>query len=431
MPQIVAIASDDTIPERVDVAIIGGGIAGVTTALELAERGVSVALFEKGVVAGEQSGRNWGWVRQMGRDGRELPLIKISMDLWRGMDKRLGAETGFQQCGIAYLSDTDAGLAGRRQWYEEQAVPHGLSTHMLSAREASAIVPDSPVGWRGGTLTPDDARAEPQLAVPAMALAARALGAKFFQNCAVRGVETSAGKISAVVTENGSVQCGTVVLAGGAWSRRFLHNLGIRLPQLSVSNPVMRTAPFDARIAHSFTGGGVAIRKRLDGGYTIADEHVSTADIIPDSFRFLRDFLPTLKTDWRDFRYRLGTRFIDEAKLARRWELDQVSPFEQVRVLDPVPDPRIIKSALKSLHQTLPEFRDVTIVEQWAGIIDVMPDVVPVISPVKSLSGFFMSTGFSGHGFGLGPGAGKLMAELITGETPCVDPGPFRFERFL
>ncbi len=68
--------------------------------------------------------------------------------------------------------------------------------------------------------------------------------------------------------------------------------------------------------------------------------------------------------------------------------------------------------------------------EEWAGVIDVTPDVVPVISAVESLPGFHIATGFSGHGFGLGPGAGKLMAELVTGETPCVDPAPFRLDRF-
>ena len=68
--------------------------------------------------------------------------------------------------------------------------------------------------------------------------------------------------------------------------------------------------------------------------------------------------------------------------------------------------------------------------ERWAGVIDVTPDVVPVISPVKQIPGLFMSTGFSGHGFGLAPGAGKLMAEIMCGENTCVDPTPFRLERF-
>ncbi len=68
--------------------------------------------------------------------------------------------------------------------------------------------------------------------------------------------------------------------------------------------------------------------------------------------------------------------------------------------------------------------------QQWAGLIDVTPDAVPVISSVDGLPGFFIATGFSGHGFGIGPGAGRLVADLVTGSGPIVDPTPFRFARF-
>ena len=70
------------------------------------------------------------------------------------------------------------------------------------------------------------------------------------------------------------------------------------------------------------------------------------------------------------------------------------------------------------------------VAESWGGVIDVTPDAVPVISAVDTLPGFFIATGFTGHGFGIGPGAGRLMAELVTGETPVVDPTPFRYSRF-
>ena len=77
-----------------------------------------------------------------------------------------------------------------------------------------------------------------------------------------------------------------------------------------------------------------------------------------------------------------------------------------------------------------PAFRDMKVAESWGGVIDVTPDAVPVISAVDTLPGFFIATGFTGHGFGIGPGAGRLMAELVTGETPVVDPTPFRYSRF-
>src|SRR5262249_57028814 len=109
---------------------------------------------------------------------------------------------------------------------------------------------------------------------------------------------------------------------------------------------------------------------------------------------------------------------------------DRPSPFEQVRVLDPAPVTAHLEAARARLEQTFPVFKGVPIEQRWAGLIDATPDTVPVISPVEQLPGFFIATGFSGHGFGIGPGAGRLMADLVTGDPPLVDPAPFRFARF-
>ena len=300
MPAPDLVKSDENLPPRVDVVVIGGGIAGISTALELAERGISVAVFEKGIVAGEQSGRNWGWCRQMGRDPRELPLIRISMELWREMRQRTGEEVGYRECGVAYLCENDAKLTGRKGWYETNAKAFGLSSRMISATQAQEMTPGSTLAWKGGLFTPDDGRAEPTLAVPAMARTAQRAGAQVFQNCAVRGVEKQAGRICGVVTENGTVSCDTVVLAGGAWSRRFCTNMGIKLPQLTVVNSVMRTNQIDAGVAQSVSGAKFAIRKRGDGGYTVAHSTLSSAEVVPDSFRLVGDFWPLIKHEWRD-----------------------------------------------------------------------------------------------------------------------------------
>jgi len=269
------------------------------------------------------------------------------------------------------------------------------------------------------------------LAPPAIAEAARKRGAQIFTNCAVRGIEKAAGRISGIVTEKGAVACDSVVLAGGAWSRRFCTNAGIDLPQLSVINSVQRTEPIETQVQHSCSAGKFAVRKRLDGGYTIAHRHLSVADILPDSFPLFFDFLPALRLDWKGLRLRFGQRFFDELRLKRKWRLDEVSPFEVVRVLDPKPIDGILDEAAASLKDYYPEFETLRIAERWAGCIDAMPDAVPVISAVPKIPGFFMATGFSGHGFGLGPGAGKLMAELVTGAVPCVDPAPFRYVRYF
>ena len=101
-PKVDPVALDPTPPAQADVVIIGGGIIGTCAALHLAQRGVSVALCEKGDIAGEQSSRNWGWVRKQGRDPRELPLAIEALRQWQGMNEVVEAETGFRTTGIMY-----------------------------------------------------------------------------------------------------------------------------------------------------------------------------------------------------------------------------------------------------------------------------------------------------------------------------------------
>ncbi len=430
MPVIEKITPNEMLPAHADVVVIGAGIAGICTALELAERGLSVVVLEKGEVAGEQSSRNWGWCRQMGRDPREIPLILESLNLWRRMNERVAAETGFRTCGIAYVADSEKEMAKHEHWLNNHAKLHGIDSRLLNSEEVAELLPGSPVKRAGGLYTPSDARAEPFLAVPAMARALQKLGGQIFTQCAARGLETTAGQVSAVVTERGVVKCSRVVLAGGFWSRRFLHNLGINFPQLGVLGSVLRTAPIDTGITTSFSAGKCTARKRLDGGYTITHNFVSVADIVPDSFRLFFDFLPVFLLDWRGLRLRFGKRFIEEAKLARHWALDQISPFEQVRILDPKPADWILDEAAAEIKKVFPAFANMQIAEKWGGVIDATPDAVPVIGAIAKVPGLFMASGFSGHGFGLGPGAGKLMAQIVLGETLCVDPIPFRFERF-
>src|ERR1700674_3376438 len=112
-PPVDLVRSDAELPERVRVVVIGGAIIGVTPALFLAEKGIAVALCEKGRIGGEQSSRNWGWCRTMGRDAAEIPLAIESLLLWRDMNRRTDRETGFRQAGIMYLCQTKAEIAAQ------------------------------------------------------------------------------------------------------------------------------------------------------------------------------------------------------------------------------------------------------------------------------------------------------------------------------
>jgi glycine/D-amino acid oxidase-like deaminating enzyme len=156
----------------------------------------------------------------------------------------------------------------------------------------------------------------------------------------------------------------------------------------------------------------------------------NVAHIVPDSFRLFADFLPALAKQRHELRLRLGDRFLIEAKTPRRWAMDEVSPFERVRILDPRPDEAILAEGQRNLIKAFPAFRDMKVAASWGGLVDVMPDGVPVIGEVPRLPGFYLATGFSGHGFGIGPGAGRMIADLVSGGTPSIDMTPFRLERF-
>ena len=434
-PRMDPVQASETMPHTTSVVVIGGGIVGASTAYFLAQKGIPVVLCEKGTIGAEQSGRNWGWTRVMGRDPREIPLGMESLRWWRQMNALTGMETGFNQCGIVYLCETQAELDEYEAWLE-QAREFQLDSRLLAPGEIDSVLPGAGRPFKGALYTPSDGRAEPQKAAPTIANAARALGATILTGCAVRGVETKGGRVCGVVTERGRITCDSVVLAGGAWSRLFTGNMalpnggGIDLPQLKVLGTCFRTQPLDGVPDVSAGASDFAFRKRLDGGYTIARRNASVSEITPDSFRLFTEFLPSLRTSWKELRLRVGGQFLTEWRTPRRWALDAESPFEKVRVLDPAPHASILKEARDNLVRAFPAFARMQEAERWGGLIDVTPDAVPVISAVDALPGFPMATGFSGHGFGIGPGAGKLMADIVAGDPVAVDPAPYAFNRF-
>lgn len=417
------------LPDRVPVVVIGGGIIGVSAAYYLAKRGIPALLLEKGRVAGEQSSRNWGFVRQQGRDPAELPTIIESLRLWRGLEAEIGESVGFKQAGVLYMADDDETEHRFHAWLD-LARQYQLDTRMLSASEIRSALPAATGRWRSALVTPSDARAEPALAVPALARAAQRLGATIRQQCAVRGLDLAGGQVAGVVTEAGRVACDAVLLAGGAWSGVFCARHGITLPQLKVRGSVFRTDPAPLITDRAVWCMDVAFRRRADGGYTVAHGGVTDHPVTPATLRHMRKFWPSFRAERKQLHLRLDHRFWTELTMPRRWSMDQRSPFEATRTLDPTPNRKLLAEAKANLARLFPALKDVAIAESWAGMIDVTPDAVPVIGPAAQLPGLFIATGFSGHGFGIGPGAGKLASEMVSGAQTCVDPSPFRLERF-
>ncbi|HWU19770.1 MAG TPA: FAD-binding oxidoreductase [Devosia sp.] len=428
-PRIVPVQTDTTLPASADVIIIGAGIIGMSTAMFLAEEGLKVVVCEKGVVAGEQSSRNAGWVRQQGRDTREVALSMASLALWRDIDARVGGDTGFRQCGSLYAFRTMAELEHYSAWIAA-AKALGLESKVLDRDGVAAIAPGMERDYPIGLFTETDGCAEPQKAVPAITDYARRLGVTVVENCAVRTIEKTGGAISGVVTERGHIAAPKVVLAGGAWSSLFCRSLGLRLPQLKVIVSMQRTQALAGGHEAAVWVPGICSRRRDDGGYTIENGGKYVADIVPDSFRFFRDYIQTIRREGKSMDLRLGSRFFKELSYLKPWGADDVSPFEKERVLDPVPNPAVMADVRRVMGEQMPQFAGIGIAEQWGGCVDVTPDAIPVISPVEQLPGFFLSTGYSGHGFGLGLGAARLTADLVSGRPPVVDPHDFRFSRF-
>lgn len=418
------------LPSRADAVVIGGGIIGVMTAWELAKAGLKPLLLEKGRIAGEQSSRNWGWIRAQGRDIAELPIMLEAQSMWPELDKRVGG-VGLKQTGTLYLARKAEEIDDYQQWLDD-AAPYQMSSRILTKTQLADHLPGASQDWAGALYTPTDYRAEPWNTVPAFARAAVEDGVTIIENCAVRCLDMQAGRVAGVWTEAGHIACDTVALAGGAWSSLFLRNHSVSIPQLSVRATVAATKT----LPDVHDGGAVddrlAWRRRADGGYSLAPSGFHELFVGPDS---LRTFAKFTKQLWQD---PLGTRllpfapkgFPDAWGQQRRWSKGDISPFERMRILNPKPNAEKTRKMARDFAQTFPELGEVGIESAWAGMIDVMPDIVPIVDRCPDLPGLTICTGMCGHGFGIGPVMGRITAALMMNRAHAHDLTRFRFDRF-
>lgn len=412
-----------------DVVVVGAGIVGCATAYFLARRGVRVVVVERGPVPGEQSRKNWGFVRQQGRDPLEIPLVMEANRLWQGLERELGTDVEWVQGGNLALA-ADAERMARLEAWLPVAREFGLDTRLLRARDLHAVVPGLAGGWVGGLHTPGDGHADPEKATDAFARAAVAQGASLRLECAVQSVTTRAGAVAGVVTERGEIRTPTVVCAAGAWSTRLARTLGLDLPQRWVRGTVARTTPAPAVTSCAVWGPGVAFRQRRDGSFNIAAGGALDHDITLDSLRQVRFFLPNYWKNRTLFRFHVGRPLLASLAAALPGSAARRRPLVWDRGLEPQPNPTKVRRSLAELQRVLPALPPLAIARAWAGYIDAAPDLVPVLGEVPGLRGFVLATGFSGHGFAMGPIAGRLVSELIVDGKPSVDITGFRFSRF-
>ncbi|MGW8185980.1 MAG: NAD(P)/FAD-dependent oxidoreductase [Desulfobacterales bacterium] len=406
---------------RTDVVVIGGGIVGCASAYYLSKRGVSVVVCEKGDVGLEQSSRNWGFVRQQGRDAAELPLMMAANRIWQGLEKELRADLEWLQGGNLVLAYDQKRLELFEKWLP-LSKEHGLETRLLTSQQLRRLVPTVKSKLAGAMYTPSDGQAEPQKVCPAFQRAAQTKGALFMIGCAVEGIELQNGAVSGVHTERGYIQASTVVCAAGAWSTRLVRPLGVRLPSLWVKGSVAQIAPVQALTAAG-VWGRAAFRQRRDLRLYLALGIESEHPLMIDSLRFLPAFLPAYLRNKTKVKFKLGQLLVDDL-------LGRLDDCRRYRVLDPPPSRKEIEQAIGYMQAEYEGLTGMTVERIWAGYIDLTPDLLPVIDRLDRPQGLVLATGFSGHGFGMGPIVGRLVSEIIVDAKPSLDISGLGFDRF-
>ncbi|MCO1604433.1 NAD(P)/FAD-dependent oxidoreductase [Desulfosporosinus nitroreducens] len=368
---------------RADVIIIGGGIIGNSTAYYLAQKGCSVIVLEKSDYIGNGgSSRNGGGVRQSGRDKRELPLAMYGVKhLWPNLSEELEMDVEYYQQGNLRLGKTEAHiktLAG----LTERAASLGLDVKMIDQAEAKAINPYLSAEVMGASWCPTDGHANPMLATLAYYRKARELGVRFMTGEEVAEIKKIKGKARQVVTTEDVYEGDTIILAAGYDSRDIAATVGIDVPMTRALLEVLVT---EAQPAMFYQMLGTAAADFYG--------HQSTHG----SFVFG------------------GTSGLEDVNKDNG---------------TPVTNSITASCICRGIMNYFPCLSDAKIVRTWAGWIDVCVDHVPVISPVEEVPGLILACAFSGHGFGIAPTVGTLLAQMAVGEAPVLDVSDFRYDRF-
>lgn len=369
-----------------DVIIIGGGISGAATAYEIARAGHSVTLFEARSLAAMASGWTLGGVRQSGRDPAELPLAKAAVARWGGIDEELEAATGYRRHGNLRLARTEAEVDTIRDLVVAQRAL-GLDIDYLADTAAiRAIAPAISPSVLAASFCPGDGHADPVPAVRAYAAAAARHGAVIRDGVGVRALLRSGDAVTGVETSEGEVvSADRVVLATGIHAPELLAPLGLTLPLRVRLVCVLQSAPLPPLLEQVFgvANADCAGRQEIDG------------------------------------RLRVTTGIGDWPHEPSRWTADMLAP----RAAD-------IAMLIDRVTGILPDFAQAGVARVWGGLIDLTPDALPAIDAHTGIDGLIVAAGFSGHGFGIGPVTGEILADLALARQPRFDLAPFRLDRF-
>ena len=415
--------------KQADVAVIGGGIAGSAIAYHLAKRDAKVVLLEKGQIGDEQSGRAWGFVRQQGRSPRELHLMMECNKMWQTLSEELNADIEWVQGGNLAVAYDETRMGELEEWCR-MGQEHGLEVEMLTGQQVHDMVPQASGVFAGGMYTPSDGHAEPIKATTALARAAQENGAEVITNCAVEDIETRNGEVTGVVTEQGLVRAPVVVCAAGAWSPKVARMVGLSLPYRVVRATVTETTPTDPISDVGYWAPGLSFRQRPNGSLYVASAARSDYDVDLESFRDIGMFLPNFLKNRQHFKINVGNELVQDVLRSMPWSPSKKHPFAHTVGVEPTPNQSNVTTTMRRFHKLFPSLESVGVQRIWAGRIDATADAVPIMGEVNRPKGFIFATGFSGHGFAMGPIVGKVTSELILDGRSSLDLHPLRYSRF-
>lgn len=425
--------TEGPLPSQADVVVVGAGILGLTTAISLVERGLSVVVVEKGYIAGEQSCRFYGQVMTYKMPEETFLLHHLGKERWREMNAKVGADTSYRTQGRVEVPLDEEDLENVRTWIAAKNADSGsdipFKTRIIEGSELDQRLSGAQSSWKIAGFEEDSGSLDAEIASFVMADYAKRIGVKIYTNCAARGIETQAGAISDLVTEKGSIKTSRVVVAGGAWSRLFMQNLNVHVPTLPAyqSQQLISGAP-------GLPGGNVALpgniyfREQADGTYATSPR-VIVAPVVKESFVYGYKYLPLLALPDFPVHISLNEQLYNSFMQPTQWALDEVSPFETNRTMTAAPDLPELNASLERLRTEFPAFKESSLIDQWSGAMAIAPDEHPIISAVKEIPGMVINTA-TGWGMTESPVSAEITAALLLGEKPVLDPTPFSLYRF-
>jgi len=363
---------------QVDVAIVGGGIAGCAAAVALRHAGLTVAVLEKALCGAGASGVNFGGVRQQGRNLAELPLARRARPLWDRLNQRLGEDVEFEASGHLKLARSDDEMA-QLERHAQDVAEHGLHLQLLGPAALRAELPWLGSDVVGASLCAEDGHANPRLVGPAFARLARRLGADVREHAAALS-STRGGDGFETCTDELEVQSRYLVNCAGAGAGRVAAWFGEDVPLQPLVPNMLVTEPLPFFISRSIgvCGGAIYLRQIARGNAILGGGG-----------------------GWGDA----------ESSLSRPLTGSSLAAMANAIAIVP---------ALAGAH----------VIRSWSGIDGKMPDLIPVIGWSATTPNLVHAFGFSGHGFQLGPVIGEIIAELVTQGRSASPLAPFAIDRF-